>query len=169
MAAASNDKNIYLFTYKDGDYQKLSACKLDNGIPVSVNFSEDSKKIVICTNQRKLLLLDPSTFQLFFRAEDLTHHLWSNWVGRYPLNTKGQNTNYIPICLGNTSNVVVAGDENGNVYMWRDAESIKEHVGVNLTGHSSALQRICLTIDDKRMLSLGQTDQCLFQWKVTPV
>lgn len=72
IAAASADKNIYLFQFADGDYQKLTACKLENGVPVSVNFSEDSKKIVICTNQRKLLLLDPVTFQLFFRAEDLT-------------------------------------------------------------------------------------------------
>jgi WD40 repeat protein len=50
LAAASTDKNIYLFQFQDGDYKKLSACKLENGIPVSVNFSEDGKKIVICTN-----------------------------------------------------------------------------------------------------------------------
>lgn len=62
LASASSDKHIYLFQYSDGDYVKLAACKLENGFPVSVNFSEDSKKIVVCTNQRKLLLLDPTTF-----------------------------------------------------------------------------------------------------------
>ncbi len=40
----------------------LAACRLENGFPVAVNFSEDSTKIVICTNQRKLLLLDPSNY-----------------------------------------------------------------------------------------------------------
>jgi hypothetical protein len=41
--------------------------------------------------------------------------------------------------------MVLAGDENGNIYFWRDAESIKEHVGINLPGHTSALQRLVLT------------------------
>jgi len=45
----------------------------------------------------------------------------------------------IPICLGNKSNIVAAGDENGNLYLWRDSEAIKDHIGINLTGHSSSL------------------------------
>ena len=37
----------------------------------------------------------------------------------------------MPISLGNLSNLVVAGDEYGNVYLWKDVESIKENVGNN--------------------------------------
>jgi len=62
IAVASSDKNVYLLTYKDNDYVALAACRLENGFPISLNFSEDSAKIVICTNQRKLLLLDPASF-----------------------------------------------------------------------------------------------------------
>ena len=77
--------------------------------------------------------------------------------------TKTQSTGgLIPICLGNKSNIVVAGDENGNVYLWRDADSVKDHIGVNLTGHSSNMQKVQLTDDDKRLLTLGANDQCLF-------
>jgi hypothetical protein len=43
----------------------------------------------------------------------------------------------VPICLGNLSNMVTAGDENGNIYIWKNIDSIKEHVGVNLNGHTS--------------------------------
>jgi WD40 repeat protein len=64
---------------------------------------------------------------------------------------------------------VVAGDENGNVYLWRDTESIKEHIGTNLTGHAAPLSRLQLTQDDKRLLSIAGNDHCLFQWKVAPV
>ena len=53
---------------------------------------------------------------------------------------------------------MLAGDDNGNIYLWRDTESIKEHIGVNLTGHASAIQRLLLTQDDKRMLTLGLND-----------
>ena len=56
IAAASLDKNIYLLKYTDGDYQALAACEIQNGYPISVNFSEDSSKIVINTNQRKLII-----------------------------------------------------------------------------------------------------------------
>lgn len=81
MAAASLDKQIYLFKYNDSDYAKLAAVKLENGFPVALNFSYDSQKIVICTNQRKLILLDPVTFQLKFKPEDLSVQFWNQWIG----------------------------------------------------------------------------------------
>jgi len=62
IAVASADKNVYLLQYQDNDYHALVACRLENGFPVALNFCEDSSKIVICTNQRKLLLLDPANF-----------------------------------------------------------------------------------------------------------
>ena len=71
---------------------------MENGFPVSVNFSEDSKKIVICSNLRKLLLLDPISFQLMFKVEDLSQCFWSTWTGRYPLVTKSQ-TSFVTVCL----------------------------------------------------------------------
>lgn len=43
----------------------------------------------------------------------------------------------LTICLGNLSNMVAAGDENGNVYVWKGVESVKEHVGCNFGGHTS--------------------------------
>ncbi len=67
----------------------------------------------------------------------------------------------IPISLGNLSNMVAAGDENGNIYLWKGTESIKENVGLNFTGHTSHVQRIELTLDDKRLMSLGLNDQTL--------
>ena len=142
VAVASSDKHIYLFQYQDNDYQKLAACRLENGFPIALNFSEDSKKVVICTNQRKLLLLDPQSYQLMFRVEDLAQYFWSSFVGKYPLVTKSANSTMIPFALGNVSNIAAAADENGNVYVWKDVESIREHIGVNMTGHASAINNV---------------------------
>jgi hypothetical protein len=36
--------------FHDGDYHASKACQLENGFPVAINFSEDSKKLVISTN-----------------------------------------------------------------------------------------------------------------------
>lgn len=147
----------------------LAACRLENGFPVALNFSEDSQKIVICTNQRKLLLLDPATFQLLFKVEEVATCFWSSWVGRYPLITKNPTTPMVPIALGNLSNLVASGDENGNIYVWRSVDAVKDNIGVNLTGHTAHIQRVELTLDDRRLLSVGMTDQTLCQWKINAI
>lgn len=113
---------------------------------------------MICTNQRKLLLLDPSTFTLLFKVEEVATCFWSSWVGRYPLITKSPTTAMCPIALGNLTNMVACGDENGNVYLWRSVDAVRDNIGVNLCGHTAHIQRLELTVDDKRLLSSGMTD-----------
>lgn len=88
----------------------------------------------------------------------MSQSFWSNFTGRYSVISNNYSNELIPTCLGNLSNCVIAGDENGNVYVWRDVESIKEHIGINLSGHSSAVQRIILSDDDKRFVSMGRSD-----------
>ena len=81
--------------------------------------------------------MDPVTFQLMFRVEDLAQQYWSSFLGRYPLITKAANSNLLPIALANQSNVVAAGDELGSVYLWKDTESVREHIGLNFKGHTA--------------------------------
>ena len=64
----------------------------------------------------------------------------------------------IPIALGNLTNMVASGDENGNIYVWKSVDAVKDNIGVNFTGHTAHIQRLELTIDDKRLLSMGMTD-----------
>jgi hypothetical protein len=64
----------------------------------------------------------------------------------------------VPIALGNLSNMVASGDENGNIYVWRSVDAVKDNVGVNLTGHTAHIQRVDFTLDDRRLLSVGMTD-----------
>lgn len=75
----------------------------------------------------------------------------------------------MPIALGNQSNLVAAGDENGNVFLWKDVESIKENIGSNFVAHTASVQKIEFTIDDKRMLTAGLEDQALCQYKLKPI
>lgn len=55
--------------------------------------------------------------------------------------------------------MVTAGDDYGNVYFWKDVDSVKPHIGVNLLSHMCPVQRIELTKDDTRLLTLGSSDQ----------
>jgi len=67
----------------------------------------------------------------------------------------------MPIILGNQSNMVAAGDENGNLFVWKDVESIKENIGNNYVTHSTNVQKLEFTIDDKRVITLGMQDQSI--------
>ena len=55
---------------------------------MALNFSENSKRILIHTNLRKVLLLDPIDFQLLYLVDDIACYFWSEWIGRFPLVTK---------------------------------------------------------------------------------
>lgn len=104
---------------------------------------------------RKLLVLDPETLELMYKPEDLQKTFWSSWNSKFPTLTKTANSPMMPMVVGNSSNIVVAADEYGNINLWKDIESIKEHIGNNFQSHTSAVQRLELTIDDKRLVSIG--------------
>jgi len=114
-------------------------------------------------------VLDPTNFMLMYKPEDLSSCFWSSWLSKFPLITKSANSQMMPIALGNLSNIVAAGDENGNVYVWRDVESIKENIGNNFVTHTANVQKVEFTLDDKRLLSLGQNDQSMCQYKIKPI
>jgi len=104
-----------------------------------------------------------------FKIDDVSQHFWSSFLGRYPLITKQPNSSMIPLVLGNQSNLVAAGDENGNIYLWKSVESIKDNIGLNFSAHTAHVQRLELTLDDKRLLTMGLSDSTLCQWKVEPL
>ena len=71
--------------------------------------------------------------------------------------------------LGAISNVVAAGDDYGNLYVWKDPESVKDNIGVNIPAHSSPVQKIEFTTDDCYLVSAGMTDEVICQWAISPI
>ena len=57
--------------------------------------------------------------------------------------------------------MVAAGDEYGNLYVWKDIESVHENIGCNFEMHTSCISRLDFTPDDKRLISVGEKDQCI--------
>ena len=53
---ASQEKKVYILQYQDGEYMPSLSCPLENGYPVSINFSEDNNSIIVCTNQRRMFV-----------------------------------------------------------------------------------------------------------------
>ena len=64
---------------------------------------------------------------------------------------------------------MTAGDDYGNVYFWKDVDSVKPHIGVNVLAHMSPVQMVELTKDDSRLVTLGAADQSIMQWRIKPI
>lgn len=88
--------------------------------------------------------------------DSISNLYWSSWQGKFPLITQSLLSGTMPVVLGNVSNIVVAGDDNGNIYHYKDVECIKDNIGNNYSCHSSNVCEIELTGDDSKLITLGQ-------------
>ena len=153
--------------------------RIENGFPISLTFSEDSTKILITTNKRQLLLcklfniiksftiVDPRSYELMSRIEDVIQIYWNEWNGRFSLITKNNKSEMIPVILGSRSNMVVCGDEFGHIHIWKNSESVKNNIGGDYTSHGSQIQKIALFGDATgKIVSMGLNDRTVCQWKV---
>jgi WD40 repeat protein len=107
--------------------------------------------------------------QLLFKSEDFERSLWNKIVGKYPLKTKPPAKPQIPMCVGNKSNLVAAADDNCNMYIWKNYKDIGRNIGQNFTGHTSIIERVEFSEDDTRLITLGQSDHTILQWKVEQI
>jgi len=62
--------------------------------------------------------------------------------------------------------MVSAVDDSCNLYLWKHFKDLELNVGQNFSGHASIIERVEFTEEDKFLLSLGQSDRSLFQWKI---
>jgi len=144
----------------------FASVALDQGYPVSVNFSDDSLQIAVTTNLRTMLMLNSKNLSQSFKVEDVAQCFWSSWSQAYPLFTKPPCQPQVPIALANTTNAVFLGDERGNLYVWKSLESLQQNTGSCFSPHASLVAKLALTQDDSALLSLGASDGTVCQWKL---
>jgi WD40 repeat protein len=183
MAVSAMNSFVYLFQFHLRDYILFASCSLEEDFPISLNFSEDSSLISVFTNTRKVMLVSVANFReflhesettehiqatmpIYYKLEDVANKLWSNWKMQYPLLLPKPALPRIPLSLGNTSNAVICGDENGNIYIYKSVEDIRANVGPSYAAHTSSVQAVDFTLDDTRFISIGTTDRTLLQWTV---
>ena len=98
---------------------------------------------------------------MYYKPEELQDSFWPSFISKYPLLQKSAQSGLVPITLGNLSDMVAAGDENGIIYIWNDVEAIRENINSNYLTHCSNVSRVQLTADDSKLISLGEFDSTM--------
>lgn len=53
--------------------------RLEEGVPISVEFSEDNRKLLVCSNKRKIRMMDTRNIDANFQAQEVAHQFWDRW------------------------------------------------------------------------------------------
>ena len=71
------DQAIYLLTFQGDRYVPKTDIKIELGFAIALNFSEDSSKLLITTNKRALLILDPLSYRLLTSIDEMIKVYWN--------------------------------------------------------------------------------------------
>ena len=66
------------------------------------------------------------------------------WKPRYAGHHKVESDLFFPSVIGVDMNFYIAGDDNCNVYFWKDQGQIDQKCGGVLKGHSSMIYRLAV-------------------------
>jgi len=140
---------------------------LEGEIPISINFSDNSKTVLIGTNQRTHYTLDLSgpTDKLKHLHHFADQSDFSILNLRYSSLTGNYLSNLQPTSFWNTIKATIAADESGLIFHWKDRNEIVNNSGACLKGHSSQIARFALTKNNNIFFSLGATDRTLIEWQ----
>ena len=84
---------------------------------------------------------------------------------RYPSHAKNFINTMQPVSFGKNSNAILAADETGIIFYWKDQENLANNCGGYLKGHSSQIARIVLARNNNIFYSLGTSDRTLIEWR----
>ena len=59
----------------------------------------------------------------------------------------------------------LAGDDNCNVYFWKDKNQLEQKCGGILKGHSSMVYRLEVAKSQTYFYSMGLSDNTIIEWK----
>ena len=59
-------------------------------MPISVEFSEDNRRLLVCSNKRKIRMMDTRNIDANFQAQEVGEQFWDRWRVKFPKNIKGR-------------------------------------------------------------------------------
>ena len=113
--------------------------------------------------------MDTKSLNIIAKLQDISGIDWRNWNARHAVTTSGKNIVMLPTTCANTTTAIVSGDETGQLFVWKNVDCIKEKVLCgNYTAHSTKIQRISFSTDDKYLATIGINDSMICIWRTKP-
>lgn len=173
LAAASSDRNVYLF-HVEQDYELLYVLRGNSSSVTDLVFSADSWVLMSNSADAQVLYWEVPTGARIANGVKLRDTEWSLWESRFGWPVmgiwQGKNdvTDVNAVSQSHRGDLVVLGDDNGCVELYRYPNAA-ECGYRRYAGHSSHVTNVKFSLDDKHVISTGGNDKCIFKWKVLPV
>jgi WD40 repeat protein len=167
LMATSDSQEVYCFTLFNNSYfdKPVRRVRFETEVPLSINFTNDRKHALITTNTRKHYRISLQDFKNLNQIEDSLFNI-SYLELKFSLNPKLRESKSVSCLLGQELKFITAGDEFGNLMIWKSVEQLKENCGVLLGGHSSKIGNLCLSRNQDYLFVQGMNDRTVTEWKI---
>ncbi|CAK9107654.1 Echinoderm microtubule-associated protein-like 6 (EMAP-6) (Echinoderm microtubule-associated protein-like 5-like) [Durusdinium trenchii] len=168
LAIGSNDSAIYLYNVED--FASKGKCKGHHGGVRNIDFSEDNQCMQSNCAANELLFWNANTGEQYKKPSTMRDVEWSSQTVPQGWATQGMwgAPGALPVLScerSHASDILVGADLAGRLRMFRGPVSDPKQGFHQFRGHSSAIRRTRFVFDDSFLLSAGQQDRCVMQWK----
>lgn len=141
LAALCENQNLYLFSNTNGSYFEFDPKSFffENEIPLSLNFFDNSKAIIVGTASANYYKLELPDLRNKDKVQDIDKFDISTVVLRYPLKSEQAVPRWNTFLCGQQQKFVAGGDQHGFLFFWKDAHQLKTNSGVLIHAHTSML------------------------------
>jgi microtubule-associated protein-like 6 len=170
MAVASEDASVYLYSCSE-DYESIGKCRRHTGPVRRFDFSEDSKYLQTSGDDRELFFFNAGTAQAMGNLgamKDVNFPPQSvpfGWgtAGAFSPMDDGSDV----LCSGRSfsGNVLATGDNFGNLKLFRYPCWSLGAASHEFRAHGGRLGDVAFTNEDSHLITCGEDDRSLMQWR----
>lgn len=170
IAVGSHDNTIYLLDTTT--FSCRARCKKHHSFITAIDFSSDSKYLQSVSGDYEYLFWDVATGKHITSTSDVRDVKWVTFTcmfgwpvqGIWPALADGTDINSVD--RNNSNTLLVTGDDNRRVKLFR-YPSIKEKSAFKeYKGHSEHIMQVRFSYDGQYVASIGGLDKTICQWEV---
>jgi WD40 repeat protein len=72
----------------------------------------------------------------------------------------------LPVIVGNRTKALIAGREDGKIFIWNNYEELNNHNFVMLDAHIFSVADVSYSHDQKYLFSCGKNDGMIISWRM---
>lgn len=169
LAAGSWDQFIYLINVADGGVKRT--LKGHTSSVLMLNFNSDGTQLMSNSRDYEALYWDVKRGKLLNRMNeyaDSSWHRWNCFLGWPVAGIWGDcddGTDINSVDRAPNERHLVAGDDFGQVRLYKYPCTAKDAPYKGHPGHSSHVPNVRFTHDDEYVVSVGGADCAVFQWR----
>jgi len=155
--------SVYVFKQQDGSLDRASAkvINIDREIRISINFCDKGSDVILTTEQRKHYKMNVESCD---KMEEIDEKDPFN-MSIASLVYHNQHL-YFPVIIGQELEYIVSMRGEAMEF-WKGLKDLETNCGIKAYGHASEISRIQVSNSKDNVYSLGRSDNCLIEWKVT--